>query len=111
MPIYVGQDSVDVWVNQSLFQLDSNGRPTHVAGVPPDAYSETGQRWGNPLFDWDAMEADGYEWWIARMARAIEHRDALRVDHFIGFARYWSVDATEETARRTLDRRTRSRRL
>ena len=98
MPIYVGQDSVDVWVNQSLFQLDSNGRPTHVAGVPPDAYSETGQRWGNPLFDWNAMKADGYEWWIARMSRAIEHCDALRVDHFIGFARYWSVDAAEETA-------------
>ena len=97
-PIYVGQDSVDVWANQSLFLLDDQGLPTRVAGVPPDAYSETGQRWGNPLFDWAAMAADKHQWWTARIARLLEHCDAMRIDHFIGFSRYWSVDADEETA-------------
>ena len=99
MPIYVGRDSVDVWANQGLFELDSLGEPRRVAGVPPDAYSETGQLWGNPLFDWEAMQADGYRWWIDRVARTLHHCDALRIDHFIGFARYWAVDAkaTEAT--------------
>ncbi|MEE2755220.1 MAG: 4-alpha-glucanotransferase [Myxococcota bacterium] len=98
MPIYVGQDSVDVWSNQPFFMLDDRGLPTRVAGVPPDAYSDTGQRWGNPLFDWSAMAADGYQWWIERIRRSLDHCDALRVDHFIAFARYWSVDAEAETA-------------
>lgn len=98
VPIYVGQDSVDVWSNQDMFLLGDDGRPTHVAGVPPDAYSETGQRWGNPLFDWKAMAKDGHRWWIRRIERLLQHCDAMRVDHFIGFSRYWSIDATEETA-------------
>ena len=98
VPIYVGQDSVDVWSNQGMFLLGDDGRPTHVAGVPPDAYSETGQRWGNPLFDWQAMAADGHRWWIARVERLLQHCDAMRVDHFIGFSRYWSIDANEDTA-------------
>jgi len=93
MPIYVGWDSVDVWANQSLFELDTNGIPRRVAGVPPDAYSETGQLWGNPLFDWDAMEADGYKWWVQRVRRTLEHCDVLRIDHFIGFARYWAINS------------------
>jgi len=99
MPIYVGRDSVDVWRNQSLFLLDDAGLPTKVAGVPPDAYAEAGQLWGNPLFDWAAMEADGYAWWAARVRRALAHCDALRIDHFIGFSRYWAVDADAEDAR------------
>jgi len=99
MPIYVGRDSVDVWANQGLFELDDTGAPRRVAGVPPDAYSETGQLWGNPLFDWEAMARDGYRWWIERVARTLEHCDALRIDHFIGFARYWAVPAEAEDAR------------
>jgi len=98
VPIYVGQDSVDVWANQSLFLLDEVGLPSRVAGVPPDAYSETGQRWGNPLFNWDAMAQNQHKWWTARVGRLLEHCDAIRIDHFIGFSRYWSVDAAEETA-------------
>ncbi len=99
MPIYVGRDSVDVWLNQHLFLLDEAGFPTKVAGVPPDVYAEDGQLWGNPLYDWEAIAEDGYSWWIARMQRALEHCDALRIDHFIGFSRYWAVDANAETAR------------
>lgn len=98
VPIYVGQDSVDVWANQSMFLLGPDGRPTHVSGVPPDAYSETGQRWGNPLFDWPAMAEDDYAWWIKRVERLLQHCDAMRVDHFIGFSRYWCIDAAEDTA-------------
>ncbi len=98
VPIYVGHDSVDVWANQRLFQLDTTGRLTHVAGVPPDAYSETGQLWGNPLYNWDAMAAEGHQWWVDRVGRLLEHCDAVRIDHFIGLSRYWSVSAEEETA-------------
>ncbi|MAY79260.1 MAG: 4-alpha-glucanotransferase [Deltaproteobacteria bacterium] len=97
-PIYVGQDSVDVWANQSLFLLDEKGLPERVAGVPPDAYSDTGQRWGNPLFNWDVMAQNKHQWWTERIERLLEHCDAMRVDHFIGFSRYWTVDASEETA-------------
>ena len=99
MPIYVGLDSVDVWLNQGLFLLREDGRPSVVAGVPPDAYSDIGQLWGNPLFDWEAMEAEGYQWWCQRVARMLEHCDALRIDHFIGFSRYWSIDAEADDAR------------
>jgi 4-alpha-glucanotransferase len=99
MPIYVDLDSVDVWRNQRLFLLTESGRPRSVAGVPPDAYSETGQLWGNPLFDWEAMEADGFLWWITRVRRALEHCDALRIDHFIGFSRYWAVPSDSDDAR------------
>ena len=102
MPIYVGAQSVDVWMHQGLFELAPSGQPERVAGVPPDAYSETGQLWGNPLFDWEACAREDYAWWIERTARSLELCDALRVDHFIGFTRYWavesgSVDATKGT--------------
>jgi len=81
-----------------MFLLGDDGRPTRVAGVPPDAYSENGQRWGNPLYDWAAMAEDGHRWWIPRMERLLQHCDAMRVDHFIGFSRYWSIDSSESTA-------------
>ncbi len=87
IPIYVGGDSVDVWVNPGLFRRDQ------VAGAPPDDFSETGQWWGNPVYDWDAMKADGYRWWIDRVRRSLDHCDVLRLDHFIGFSRYWSIPA------------------
>jgi 4-alpha-glucanotransferase len=98
MPIYVGAQSVDVWTHQELFQLTASGEPERVAGVPPDAYSDTGQLWGNPLFHWEACAREGYGWWIDRAARALEMCDALRVDHFIGFTRYWAVDSGSEDA-------------
>ena len=98
IPIFVAPDSADVWANQKLFQLDENGFPTRVAGVPPDYFSATGQLWGNPLYDWDAMKKDGYAWWISRIRRALELVDCIRIDHFRGFESYWSVPYGEETA-------------
>ena len=98
LPIYVAQDSADVWANRSLFTLREDGYPTTIAGVPPDYFSETGQRWGNPLYKWDAMKATGYAWWTSRMARILELVDLVRLDHFRGFEAYWEVPATEETA-------------
>ena len=98
MPIFVALESADVWANQNQFQLDASGRPTVVAGVPPDYFSETGQLWGNPLYDWQAMQDDAYGWWVKRFRRALEQFDLLRVDHFRGFAGYWEVPASAETA-------------
>lgn len=98
MPIYCALDSVDVWQQPGLFQLDDALRPVAVAGVPPDYFSETGQRWGNPLYQWDAHAEDGYAWWIARMRRALAHADIVRIDHFRAFSQYWSVPADAETA-------------
>jgi len=98
LPIYVAHDSVDVWANPELFQLDDAGDPLVVAGVPPDFFSQTGQRWGNPIYQWDVMEAQGFNWWIRRMKRALSLCDSLRLDHFRGFAGYWEIPATEETA-------------
>jgi len=98
VPIYVAQDSADVWSNRELFQLDENGLPTVVAGVPPDYFSATGQLWGNPLYRWDVMERDGYAWWVSRIAAALSVCDLLRIDHFRAFSAYWSVPATDETA-------------
>ena len=98
MPIYVVLDSADVWARQDLFLLDSAGRPELVAGVPPDAFSKTGQLWGYPLYRWDEMERDGFSWWIARLRRALFLADAVRIDHFRGFAAGWSVPAGAETA-------------
>ena len=97
-PIFMSLDSCDVWANHKYFQLDTKGYPTHVAGVPPDYFSATGQLWGNPLYDWDAMKKDGYEWWISRIRRQLELVDYLRIDHFRGFESYWAVPADEETA-------------
>lgn len=98
MPIFVSVDSSDVWANKSLFCLDSKGYPTEVAGVPPDYFSETGQLWGNPLYDWAAHKKQGYKWWIARIKTQFTQVDYLRIDHFRGFESYWAVPAGEETA-------------
>lgn len=91
IPIFVAPDSADVWSNQKYFQLDENGKPNCVAGVPPDYFCADGQLWGNPLYDWDAMKASGYDWWIKRIKRIFELTDVLRIDHFRGFEAYWSV--------------------
>lgn len=98
LPIYIAMNSADVWAHPELFLLDSDLQPTHVAGVPPDYFSETGQRWGNPLFDWDAMEQSGFSWWVKRLEASLELYDMVRIDHFRGFEAYWSVPAEEETA-------------
>ncbi len=98
VPIFVGHDSADVWVNRALFQLDETGLPTVVAGVPPDYFSETGQRWGNPLYDWQAMADQEYRWWALRLRTQLELFDLLRIDHFRGLEAYWEIDAACETA-------------
>ncbi len=91
LPIYIALDSADVWARPEQFQLGENMDPTEVAGVPPDAFTDAGQLWGNPLFDWDAMERDGYSWWIERIRRQKEFYDMLRIDHFRGFESYYAV--------------------
>lgn len=98
IPIFVALDSCDVWANKKLFQLDTKGYPTSVAGVPPDYFSATGQLWGNPLYDWEYHKKTGYEWWIKRVRRQLSMVDYLRIDHFRGFEAYWSVPAKETTA-------------
>jgi 4-alpha-glucanotransferase len=99
IPIFVAHDSADVWQHRELFTLDdATGEPALVAGVPPDYFSATGQRWGNPLYRWDRMRADGFAWWIERFRATLGAFDALRLDHFIGFARYWEIAAHEATA-------------
>lgn len=98
VPIYVPLDSADVWADPQLFQLDENSRPTAVAGVPPDYFSDTGQLWGNPLYDWDAMRRDGYRWWMERLRAANRLFDVIRIDHFRGLSSYWSVPYGETTA-------------
>lgn len=98
IPIFVSMDSADVWANQHLFQLDTKGFPTNVAGVPPDYFSATGQLWGNPLYDWDAHKDEQFAWWIARIRSQLTNLDILRIDHFRGFEAYWSIPYGEETA-------------
>lgn len=98
IPLYLAHDSADVWADQAAFQLDAGGNRLAVAGVPPDYFSKTGQLWGNPLYRWDAMRADGYAWWSARLKRLFRLFDAVRLDHFIGFHNYWSIPAGETTA-------------
>ena len=98
IPIFVAPDSVDVWANRDLFHLDEEGQPTVVAGVPPDYFSETGQLWGNPLYDWETMAAHGYQWWIERIQATLQLVDIIRIDHFRGFEAYWEIPAGEETA-------------
>ncbi len=100
MPIYVSRDSADVWANPELFDIDPETyQPALVAGVPPDYFSEDGQLWGNPLYNWNYHESQGYSWWIARIKRSFELYDMLRIDHFRAFASYWAVDGTAKTAK------------
>ncbi len=96
--IFVNFDSADVWTNPHLFRLDENLEPVVVSGVPPDFFSKTGQRWGNPLYDWDVMRAEGYKWWIQRLGWATRHCDYIRLDHFRGFEQFWEIPASEPTA-------------
>lgn len=98
MPIYVAYDSADTWTNQKLFKLKADGSPTHVAGVPPDYFSKTGQLWGNPIYRWDRMKADKFRWWVARFRALLDTVDIVRLDHFRGFEAYWEVTAGEPTA-------------
>lgn len=98
MPIFVAHDSADVWAHPEDFDLDADGQPRTVAGVPPDYFSETGQRWGNPHYRWDRMAEQGYEWWLRRIEWALNGLDALRIDHFRAFEAYWSIPVDEPTA-------------
>ncbi|MGE5602988.1 MAG: 4-alpha-glucanotransferase [Nitrososphaerales archaeon] len=98
VPIFVAEDSADVWANPEQFRLDAEGKPTVVAGVPPDLFSATGQRWGNPHYNWDQMRGDGFRWWISRIQQTLRFVDIARIDHFRGFAAAWEIPASEETA-------------
>jgi len=98
IPIYVNHDSVDVWAHPELFKLDDEKRPYVVAGVPPDYFSETGQLWGNPIYQWDVLKEKEYDWWVQRIAQTLKVYDLLRIDHFRGLVAYWEVPATEKTA-------------
>lgn len=99
IPIYVDLDSVDVWTHRDQFLLSADGVPLGVSGVPPDAFTENGQLWGNPLYDWKRMKQDGHRWWIARMKRVLSLCDVVRIDHFRAFAAYWAVPYGDEDAR------------
>ena len=99
LPIFVAEDSADVWAEPSLFDLDANGRPREVAGVPPDYFSDDGQLWGNPLYAWEEHERTGFAWWKRRLRSALARFDVVRIDHFRGFEAYWAVPAGEKTAR------------
>jgi 4-alpha-glucanotransferase len=98
IPIFVAHDSSDVWARPELFQLDEKGLPTGVAGVPPDYFSKTGQLWGNPLYDWDRLESEEFQWWVDRVKACLETMDLVRLDHFRGFEAYWEVPVDEKTA-------------
>jgi len=98
LPLFVAHDSADVWAKRELFKLDGDGSSTVVAGVPPDYFSETGQRWGNPIYDWVSMEVDGYQWWIERFETLFELFDLVRIDHFRGLESYWEIPSDHETA-------------
>lgn len=99
MPIFVGHDSADVWAQQHYFQLDDDGNPLTVAGVPPDYFSETGQHWGNPHYAWKVMEGDGFQWWLARLRTQLQLFDLIRIDHFRGFEAYWEIPGNSHDAR------------
>jgi 4-alpha-glucanotransferase len=98
IPIFVAEDSADVWSHPEQFKLDAEGNPTVIAGVPPDLFSDTGQRWGNPHYRWEVMAGDGYRWWIERIRHTLTQVDIVRIDHFRGFEASWEVPASEETA-------------
>jgi 4-alpha-glucanotransferase len=98
IPIFVAMDSADAWAHREIFQIDSNARVREVSGVPPDYFSEFGQKWGNPLYDWEAVEAQDFRWWLGRIRTALASVDVIRIDHFRGFQDYWAVPAEAETA-------------
>ncbi len=98
VPIFVSDDSAEVWAQRGYFKVGADGRPSVVAGVPPDYFSATGQRWGNPHYNWDAIAREGFRWWIDRIERQLELFDLIRIDHFRGFESHWEIDANEETA-------------
>ena len=98
MAIFVNYDSSDVWTHPEYFELDEQLRPIRISGVPPDYFSVTGQRWGNPLYKWGLMRERGFDWWVARIRRSLALYDMVRLDHFRGFEAYWSIAAEEETA-------------
>jgi len=98
IPIFVAYDSAEVWANREWFELDEHGGLKVVAGVPPDYFSETGQRWGNPHYNWRALARDGYRWWLERIRTQLELFDLMRIDHFRGFEAYWEIDAASDTA-------------
>lgn len=98
IPIFIAYQSAEVWARQDLFELGEDHLPTVIAGVPPDYFSATGQRWGNPLYRWPAHEAEGYAWWIERLRKTMALVDIVRIDHFRGFAGYWEIPASEQTA-------------
>lgn len=99
IPLYVAMDSAGVWQHTEFFQLDEELNPTKVAGVPPDVFSETGQRWGNPLYDWKKLEAEDFSWWRKRMEHSARLYDVIRIDHFIGMVKYYAIPAEDEDAR------------
>ncbi|HQU30510.1 MAG: 4-alpha-glucanotransferase [Planctomycetia bacterium] len=98
LPIYVTDDSVDVWAEPEIFKLDNSKKPTFVAGVPPDYFSTTGQRWGNPVYNWDILKGSGYSWWLKRIEHNLKLYDIVRLDHFRGFVSYWEIPVNEMTA-------------
>ena len=99
IPIYVAYDSVEVWSTPQYFSLDKEKKPVEVAGCPPDAFTADGQLWGNPIYDWDAMEKDNYSWWVSRIGHSLKLYDTVRIDHFRAFASYWAVPAESKTAK------------
>jgi len=98
LPIYVAEDSADVWSNPKFFKLGKNSKPTHVAGCPPDAFSQTGQLWGNPIYDWQYMSEQNYAWWVTRIEYSLRMLDVVRIDHFRGFEAYWEIPYGDPTA-------------
>ena len=98
LPIFVAHHGADCWARPDLYLLDASGQPSVVAGVPPDFFAATGQRWGNPLYNWESMQADGYQWWVERVRRQLALADVIRIDHFRGFMDYWEIPANEPTA-------------
>ena len=98
MPIYVAEDSSDMWANPHLFKTDENGKATHIAGCPPDEFSATGQLWGNPIYAWDKHKAENYAWWVFRIQESFKLYDYLRIDHFKGFSDFWEIPGGDETA-------------
>ena len=96
--MYVSRDSADFWCHPEMFLTDEKGNPTDVAGVPPDYFSATGQLWGNPLYNYQAMKKNGYKWWRRRIAHEMKLCDVLRIDHFRGFSEFWAIPADEQSA-------------